>query len=346
MINVYYIHSKICEAIAFGGNLHPEINVDAVIYGRNYKGPAVSRSITFYEDRISDDMALLTYGRLISLYFSEFKDDDIRVIIPHFYNPLFILLASHSRVKEVYYIEEGDLSYSEFQNPDRGYNILEYNKCSDSIGKILSDLGFFLPGDGYYPKHCDNWFADALGKYSGTIVSVDQALLNFNIRRYVVPLNSMNLFSDSSVLVLLPSVKDLIEKFHGNLDSENIYIDKKRLQVELLRVIGEVYKSVCTQFVKAEYICYCKPHPSLSFFDMESIVGYFTDGVTLWADTDFDCKTRGVDISYLNYDFLVCIGDSSAVRYAINAGRSMDSIKLFNNNILFKMVLEGILEKI
>lgn len=343
MINVAYVHSKICEALLFEAQNSGHFELDAVIYGRNYSGCFSCPSITFSEDQIDSDISLLAYSIIFSKFLLKLEGASVRLILPHSFNPLFRVFASHKSVVEVYYMEEGDLSYSPTSRLSDNLSDAPRQLASAGLVDMLRKIGYSAGASEIYAIKDDGWFFDMWGKYAGSIVSNQQALSGFCGKRIFVQLGVKKIFNKKTGILLVTNFDEILIRI------------RELLQANSLKIVGVDVKSILVDVIKkliAEHVAmysdlvdqwYYKWHPSLADSDARLVLDKIPESYISWQGSEAEYLSRGVDISYLNFDIIASIGNTSAERYARNAHGDSLNFCVIEHKIIIKEVFSCIL---
>lgn len=330
---IAYIHSKICDSIINTANDLGLLSIDGCIYGRGYQGYS-GNSLYLLDDVLLDELSLISFGHIISKYFDR-QSGDIHLYIPHVKNSLFKLIASHSKVKKVYYIEEGDLNYDESMC---NFNLLEIDEVHDSTispgaAEIVEKLGFNIKNY-LYGFNQNFWFDCVLGKYSGVLCVGEKSFKNFPGKRLHVELGNLAIFSEVTSIVLLtnviyPSV-DLMKFFNargGVLDRDTAMRLLLDGMICYLNNLYSVFSSCGKVFIKA--------HPALSHAEYRYIVSSVNSEYIIWEDSDYGYFSRKNEISRLNFSNIYSFGATSAARYVCD---SNVKINIFDLNDFYELI--------
>jgi hypothetical protein len=88
---------------------------------------------------------------------------------------------------------------------------------------------------------------------------------------------------------------------------------------------------------------YYKLHPSLSPGDGKFFSQYFSKLFKKWAGSEAEFQSRGIDLSYINFDAMCSIGTTSAVRYAKDAHGENYNFILIDNEFVLRDIFGKIL---
>lgn len=340
---IAYVHSKICESICFEGVNKSALKLDGVVYGRNFRGSLHKNSITLLEDQIFDDMSLLVYGVLFQKFIERMQCDEIKLILPHFFNPLFKIFASHEKVKEIFFIEEGDLSYEENQYPNNDWK----NNCDKEINKkylnILNNMGYIIQSNEIYMHGASNWFGNPWGKYSGSIVTNDAALKYFPGQRIVISMIVKNIFEFPVGLLLITHPDQYIQRLESLMKDNYLHIEKKVLNQITLEVMCEWLDDNRESMKSSVDLWYYKLHPSVLPKDELYFDGYCSLHFNKWENSQAEFFARGVDFSYINFDRIISIGNTSALRYSRDARGNNYDFTVVEDDVILKRIINKII---
>ena len=335
---IAYVHSKICESIIETLHNSGRMSVSGIVYGRGFRGFSNKNPMYLFDDQLSTETEFVTYAYLISKYYSLFSDQSIRLIIPHDRVFLTRLLASHCKISEVYYLEEGDLSYDTTQNLYTSHNQPFAQAFNGPMMDHLTQLGFRANQIGS-TDNPPSWFSDSAGQYRGVIASSHLAFTQFPGNRINVDLSFLKLFNDRVGLITLTlldgpirHLKSLLHAHGLALDSETILTATTVVFKEYLNVAIQHLRDECNEII-------VKRHPSLSPFIFKSLIEDVNGVCINWDDTELEFQTRNYELGYINFHQIFSIGNSSTVRYARSQRSDHANIIMVTNNQLAAEVI-------
>ncbi len=314
-VNIAYVHSRLCDSLCLAAQESGAVDFDGFIYSRGYRGYHRS-SIVMPEDYFTDELMMLSQGFQFARFLARFPDRPVRLFMPHYHSPLLRLFASHQRVVQVHYLEEGDLSYL----PDLPLHPIRRHvdgiPCSADAGRLMATMGFDLRGVELVPGQPPLWFTDVFGKFGGTLASDPAAFPRLGGRQQVVPLPSLPLFDQPVGLVLVTCDGEFSEIVGQHLRERGLdmppavcYEATVEALARCFEVVVDSMQSLVSQFV-------VKPHPGLRAPAFQRIKAGARAPFVEWADTELDYQTRKHEIGRVNFSHIYSIGGSSVLRYA------------------------------
>ena len=323
MTTICFIHSKIQESIFF--NSISNFKDYFVIYGRGYVGRATN-SIFFESGHIRTQYSLLSWAIRFNELLESLNAEKVQLIVPHFFHPLFRLLASHNKVNELLYLEEGDLNYSETKSV---FHIEDFSMCELEIFKIIKEdlkkLSFNVDNFNIFSSN-NFFFTNAHGKFKGVITCSDETFKDFPGIRIQNKINDFYEFPSNSKfgLILISDPNFFIDLLKLNLIKNNFrprtleYL--KRQVIELFEMI---FKSICESSINSgvNKIFY-KKHPTCPTTDCDRVINSFSQKEIIenWENSHFSVLAQNYEFGFMNFSCFYSIGSTSASRYATNCG--------------------------
>lgn len=314
-VNIAYVHSRLCDALCLAAEEAGAVDFDGFIYSRGYRGYHRS-SIVMPEDYFTDELMMVALGFQFSRFLARFPDRQVRLFIPHYHSPLLRLFASHQRVTQVHYLEEGELSYL----PDLRLHPIRRQPdgipCSANAWRMMEAMGFDLSGVELVPRQPPLWFTDVFGKFAGTLASDPLAFQKLGGHQQVVPLPSLRLFERPVGLLLVTCDGELSEIVGQHLRERGLDAPPAVCYEATLEALARCFEVAVHSMQSLVSQIVVKPHPGLRAPAFQRIKAQAHVPFIEWSDTELDYQTRRHEIGRVNFSHIYSIGGSSVLRYA------------------------------
>ncbi len=342
MIDVGYAHSKITDAVLTRAHDSRQIDLQGVIYTRGYRGFFGKNTLCLYESTIpyKDEVKLISYAYQVARYFDLLPCDKIRLFLPTHGTVLSRLICAHHKVQEVFYIEEGDLSYLPSEQIQKAEAATSIADTLQLAAYILPKLGFdiekILLGDG-------PWLSDVYGKYRGVIASKSDAFFGFPGERIDVEIPKLNIFNDKAGLILVNYDQGIVDILKGWVSDYGLKFEEKHLAFAVRRSIQKFIEAGIDEMLPYAQSIVIKKHPLVTWDHLEFVDPEKSKVCADWAETDLEYLTRKAELGHINFHCFYSVGESSVTRYA-DDGKSKSNVILIKNERIAQDALAFLLE--
>ncbi len=286
--------------------------------------------------RLSDDRdispnRMLTIAKYVDQFLLEINYPET-LLIPHSLNPIYRLIVAHTKIKNVYYIEEGDLSYNakfHITSIEKNFQSSNFYKNRDFEKHNFDLMAFDL-----FPRTTDQFFEFLGEKYCGTISYSSDAFQDFPGENLKLNIKNINQFHfPHIVLICVADPRDilLLDKPTGYLHSR--FTDQISLQI-IKNIISNIINIILNGHRQEENIQFLlKPHPAMN--DSEFLNHYSNHKIITWEKfISINNAIENIELGFINFKYCYSIGESSIIRYANMANPQMPTWTLSCQRIL------------
>lgn len=342
LTNIAYIHSKICESIAIAAQNKKLFSFSGFVYGRGFTGPS-RKSLRLPEDQINNEIMLISYAFLFSRYISfNFPKQEVRLFLPHTNNALLRLMATHKKVVEIYFIEEGDLAYDSSQKNSESPRKIK-NNMSESAISMLKSLDYEPDDCDIYPKNAVNFFYNILGKYKGILASDANAFIAFHGNRVEINLKLEKIFERNTAIILVSDGSTLMSILSESFKKSGFNVSPSETRNYINSIIINIINPIVDKISTDVDDIYVKRHPALPLSCYEKIISSCPQHLKDWDNCELEINALcRADFGQINFTHIISIGETSVIRYANKIQPKETIIEYIKEQELANILIESI----